>query len=164
MKIDCIRTYNNQSFGALRIKKNNADYLSRMPKKVVDKLDDVGEFLADTKYYHLDINKEFYISHVNGDRLYPPFPVDNAGRSLIIKGRSGVSLTSKKLNFEKEGDVQRICDDIKSSDTQIERTAKIVKYLDDYEKNLLKKDTKIVINPTDSMEEKVDKLIDKYGI
>ena len=65
---------------------------------------------------------------------------------------------------KKPSEVQKACDDIKSSDTQIERTAKIVKYLDDYEKNLLKKDTKIVINPTDSMEEKVDKLIDKYGI
>ena len=164
MKIDCVQTYNNRSFTALRIKKNNTNYLSSMPKKVIDKLDDVGEYLADTKYYHLDINKECYISHINGDRLYPPYPVDNAGTSLIIKGRFGASMVSKKLNYQKPSEVQKACDDIKSSDTQIERTAKIVKYLDDYEKNLLKKDTKIVINPTDSMEEKVDKLIDKYGI
>ncbi len=165
MKVNNIQSYNNpQTFTALRLKNNSYKYVSTLPEKVLNKLDGVGEFLADTKYYNLDIGDSFYISHISGEKFYPPFPITNAGTCLIIKCRQGAALISKKLKYKKTSDVQKACDDIQSAQTQIERTAIIVKYLDDYEKAIANKSSDVVINDSEPRDIKIEKLYKKYGI
>ena len=165
MKINNIQSYNNtQTFTALRFKSDSHKYISTLPDKVLNKLDSVGEFLADTKYYNLDIGNSFYISHINGDKFYPPLTFSNAGICLIMKFRQGAALISKKLKYNKPSEVQKVCEDIKNAPTQIERTAVIVKYLDDYEKELASKNPEVIINAFDSRETKIEKLHKKYDI
>ncbi len=165
MKVNNIQSYNNsQTFTALRLKNNSHKYVSTLPDKILNTLDSVGEFLADTKYYHLDIGDNFYISHINGEKFYPPFPITNAGTCLLIKYRQGASLMTKKLKYEKSSDVQKACDEIKNAPTQIERTAVIVKHLDNYEKATANQGSDVVINASEPRETKLEKLYKKYGI
>ncbi len=167
MQIDNIQTYNNskQNFKALRIKRGSDKYISSMPNKVIDRLDCIGEDLANTKYYHLDIgNDGFFINHVSGEKFFPPININNVGKALIIKARQGLTQISKRLNYETTSEVKNIEEKIKSSSTQIERIAEIVKVLDNYENFLAEKEKNLIITPSEPRETKLQKLIKKYGI
>ena len=168
MRINNIQTnYNTpkQNFKALRIVHNKSNYLSTLPEKIINRLDDIGKYLADTKYYNLDISKnEFYISHVSGERLYQPYTLQNAGNVLIIKSKQYSLPTMKTLTFKTTKEVEQICDRISSAPTQFERAAEILKCLDDYARNNHTLNENIVINPGDKREEKINKLTKKYGV
>ena len=165
MQINNIQLYNNsnQNFNALRIKSER--YVSSMPEKVINILDDIGKDLEDTKYYHLDIGKDgFFINHINGEKLFPPININNVGKSLIIRARQGLTQISKRLNYKTTNEVKNIEEKIKCSSTQIERTAEIVKVLDNYDKLSAEKEENLVITSSDSREIKLKKIIKKYGI
>ena len=167
MQINNIKTYNNsnQNFKALRIRRGADKYISSMPDKVIDKLDGVGEDLANTKYYHLDIgNDGFFINHISGEKFFPPININNVGKALIIKARQGLTQITKRLNYETTNEVKNIEEKIKSSSTQIERTAEIVKVLDNYEKLSTEKEENLIISLSEPRETKLQKLIKKYGI
>jgi len=167
MQINNIKTYNNsnQNFKALRIKRGSNKYISSMPDKVIGKLDGVGEDLANTKYYHLDIgNDGFFINHISGEKFFPPINIYNVGKALIIKARQGLTQITKRLNYETTNEVKNIEEKIRGSETQIERTAEIVKVLDNYEKLLTEKEKNLIISPSEPRETKLQKLIKKYGI
>lgn len=167
MQINNIQTYNNsnQNFKALRLKKDSGKYVSALPDKVLNQLDDIGRYIANTKYYHLDIGADnFYITHLNEEKLFLPITITNAGKVLIIKAKQGLSQITKKLKFETTTEVKALENSIKQSTTQLERTSKIVKLLDDYEKTISEKEEDLVITPTDSRETKIQKLMKKYKI
>lgn len=135
MQIDNIQTYNNsnQNFKALRLKNGFEKYVKSMPK-ILNKLDDIEQDLSNTKNYHLDIGSDgFYITHTNGEKMYTPINIANAGKVLVIKARQGFSQAIKKLKYGTSQEVKQIEQNIKNAPTQIERTAEIVKVLDDYE-------------------------------
>ena len=138
MQIDNIQTYNNSNnFKALRFKNGCKFNLANMPEKVLSKVDSVRNGLADTKYYHLDIGpEEFYISHENGEKFYLPILVNKAGKVLILKFRQGLTQISKKLRYETDQEAVQATERIRKTETQFERTAEIVKVLDDYERKL----------------------------
>ena len=168
MKVNNIQSYNqsnyNQNFTAMRFRSGSTKYVSSLPNNILNKLDEIGKFLADTQYYHFDIADNFYISHINGDRLYPPFNLDVAGKDIFIRARCGFTPVSKRLRFQKESQAREVAQNIKQSATQIERTSLIVKYLDDYEVKLAGRRDVVEIKPEDSREVKIDKLIKKYSI
>lgn len=155
----------NINFSALRISKKNAkNNLSHLGKKTFNALDIVGEYLKDTKSYHLYIDKEIYIRHLNGEKMYPPYTVQQSGKILLIGYKTGFEQTRIKLPFDTLKAAEEAKANVSESTTQIERTAKIVKYLDDYEKKSSKTETNVIIEQTDSFEEKINKLINKYGV
>lgn len=166
MQVNGIKyNHTNPNFNALRLKKGSEKYVSSMPDKVLNKLDDVGIYLEDTKFYHLDVEKDgFCIYHSSGERLYPPILFNNAGKVLIIKAKQGVSQITKKLNYRTSTIVETIDNKIKQASTQFERIAEIVRVLDDYEKNLVNQEENIIINSKEPREEKIKKLMKKYGI
>ena len=166
MQVNNIQTYNNKpQFKALRLKSGSERYISSMPDKVLNKLDSIGNYLSETQFYHLDIEQDnFHIRHTHGEKLYLPILINNAGNTLIIKAKQGVSQISKKLKFKTTKEVSLIEEKIKNSPTQIERTAEIVKVLDDYEKSLINTKENITIDTKEPREEKINKLIKKYGI
>lgn len=138
MRVSDIQTYKyNQSFNALRLKRGSTEYLKTMPENVLSKLDNVKDRLSDTKYYHLEICKDcFYINEKEEENFYQPFLIHNAGKILLIKARQGLSQVTKKLRYATAEEVKVICDKIKNTQTQLERTAEIVKVLEDYEKRI----------------------------
>lgn len=138
MKVNNIQTYNsNINFKELRFKKGYVHNLSNMPEKVLDKITSVRESLADTKFYHLEIDYgDYYISHQNGERFYLPILVNKAGKALIIKMRQGLTQISKKLKYDTSKEVSQIDEQIRKPSTQFERIAEIVKVLDNYERKI----------------------------
>ena len=167
MHVNKIQNYSslNPNFHALRLKQNSSRYLMSMPPKVFNKLDSVGEYLANTKFYHLDIGyDDFFISHISSEKFYLPIMVNNAGNTLIIKAKQGATPVTKKLKYSTSNEVSALYDHIKNSSTQLERTAKIVKVLDEYEEKLKQQEQQIVINPAESKEDIINKLLKKYGI
>ncbi len=82
MKVNSIQNYNTKpAFYALRFKKGSQHYISTMPKKVADKLDDIAKKLEDTTFYHLDVGLDsYYVCHKDGERYYLQIK-----RSLLVK-------------------------------------------------------------------------------
>ena len=166
MQVNNISIHNNSNpqFKALRLRPGSEKYISSMPDKVLDKLDSVGEYLKETKFYHLDVTKDdFFITNTNGERLYKPLLITNAGQVLIIKAKQGLSQISQKLKFKSLKEVSEIENKIKQAPTQLERTAEIAKVLDDYQNQLNNTEKDIIIDPKEPREEKIKKLINKYG-
>ena len=64
MKVNNIQSYNqsnyNQNFTAMRFRSGSTKYVSSLPNNILNKLDEIGKFLADTQYYHFDIADNFY--------------------------------------------------------------------------------------------------------
>ena len=135
MQVNNIQTQNNNiGFKELRFKKGYMHNLSTMSEKVLSKIDTIKDSLADTKYYHLDIDaNDYYISHQSGERFFLPIMVIKAGKVLILKFRQGFSQISKKLKYKTTKEVNQIDEQIRKASTQFERTAEIVKVLDNYE-------------------------------
>ena len=136
MKVNDIQNHNTKpAFNALRFKNGSQNYISTMPKKVADKLEDIAKKLEDTTFYHLDIGRDsYYVSHKDGERYYLPILVNNAGKVFLIKFRQGLSQISFKLKYNTPNDVKKIYARVNAAPTQFERTAEIVKILDEYEK------------------------------
>lgn len=164
MRVNTIQNNrSNPSHRALRIRNNNSRYLLTLPDKVLNKLDEIGQYLSNTKYFHLDItNDEFFICPTNGSRIYQPYTVTNAGKCIIIKGKLGLNTYIRKLKYKTEKEVNVICQKISAAQTQIERTTEIIKCLDDYEEGLQKSEA-LLINSTDNRDVKIKKLVSKYG-
>ena len=136
MKIYNTQKYNTtQTFTALRLKPGSASYIKLMPKQVSSKLDEISKSLEDTTYYHLDIGKDnYYICRNDGERYFLPINIINAGKTLIIKAKQGLTQISVKLKYNTINEVKNIITKTSSVKTQIERTAEIVKILDNYKK------------------------------
>ena len=136
MEVNNIQKYNlNNTFKALRYKKGAETFIKSMPKQASDKLDEISKSLENTNYYHLDINKnEYYICHNDGEKYYLPINLINAGKTIILKARQGMTQMSIKLKYQTTNEVKNIIERTKSVKTQIERTSEIVKILDNYEK------------------------------
>lgn len=136
MKIHNIQKNNTtQTFTALRLKPGSASYIKSMPKQVSCKLDEISKKLEDTTSYHLDICKDnYYICRNDGERYYLPINMVNAGKTLIIKAKQGLTQISVKLKYKTTNDVKAAIAKTQSVKTQFERIAEIVKILDDYEK------------------------------
>jgi len=133
MKITGIQNYNT-NFGALIFKPKVAQYLATLGKKALSDLNVVEKDLSNTKFYDLEIGQTLVIRQPNGDRIYPPFNLNKSGKYMIIRGRCGGQTVSTKIKFDKPKEMLEIYKDITKSETQIMRTGKIVKYLDQYEK------------------------------
>ena len=136
MKVTNIQNYNNPTFGALILKPNSGKYLSTLGQKALTHIDIVNQDLKNTTFYNLEIRDTLVINDLNGDRIYPPYRIDKAGKHLMIRGRWGLDNVSKRIVFENKAKMLQAYKDITESDTQILRTGKIVKYLDDYEKKI----------------------------
>lgn len=139
MQVNRITNYKYPSFGALVFKYKSSEYLKTLGKKALCDLDTVSKNLEDTQFYNLEIRDTPVIHNkTNDDRIYPPFNLDKAGKCLIIRSRCGGQTASTKLKYRTPKEVEKIYTDITKSETQILRTGKIVKYLDEYEKILQK--------------------------
>ena len=91
MQIIGIQNYNTRStpnFTALRLKSGAVKSLSAMPQKALSYVDSVGEFLKDTKYYHVDISRDVCISHVNGDKYYYPHNIQKSEKIFLTEGKN----------------------------------------------------------------------------
>lgn len=165
MKIYSVDNTRCLNFSALRMDKRYAkEYLSRTGKKNLESVDKVGELIKDTKYYHLIIGQEMYISNNIGGKMYAPYTVQNAGSSLLIGHKQGYLKVNKKIPFNNNIEAKKAEEKIKAATSQIERTGYIVKYLDEYEKTISAQKEPVQINERDKTEEKINKLIEKYGI
>lgn len=154
----------NANFYALRIPKKDAEQrLSKIGEKTFSKIDEVGELIKDTKFYNLYIEQEMYIRHINGNRLNPPYTVHTAGKSLMI-GHKGYNQKRIKITFDTTKLAEEAKNNISASETQIERTAKIMKYLDDYEQKIAKDDTVIDKDLKEIQDEKIKNILKKYGV
>ncbi len=138
MKVYGIQKNNyNKSFKALRFNKGSEKFIAQMPSKALNKIEKVKNELADTEFYHLEIGSDcIYMKDNNGERLYQPFLLVQAGKVLVIKAKQGLTQISKKLKYNSIKEVNEICDRIKQTTTQFERSAEIVKTLDEYEKRI----------------------------
>lgn len=136
MEVKNIQKYSfNQTFHALRFKKNAEYYIKSMPKPASDKLEEISKKLENTTFYHLEISKnEYYICHNDGEKYFLPINLINAGKAIIVKAKQGLSQISLKLKYNTTNEVKDIIAKTKSVKTQIERISEIVKILDNYEK------------------------------
>ena len=165
MKVYEVNNNRNMKFSALRITKKNAKKsFCNLGRKAVDAIDLAGEIIKDTKFYHLYIDGDVYIRHISGKKLNGPYTLQDAERTLTIGYKEGLEQVKIRLNFDTVKEAQEVRDDIRGSATQIERSAKIVKYLDDSEKKMAENKTVEPIYPTDKYEQKMEKLIKKYGV
>lgn len=133
MKINRIQNYNT-NFGALIFKPKAPEYLATLGQKALSDLKIIEKNLSDTKFYDLEIREKLVIRQPNGDRIYSPFNINKSGNCMIIRGKCGGQGVSAKIKFDKPSDILEVYNDITKSETQIMRTGKIVKYLDQYEK------------------------------
>ena len=135
MGINNIPNYKYPNFGALVFRPNASHYLSTLGKKAISDVDIVRENLKDTEYFNLEIADTPVIRNIiNKDKMYPPYTLSKAGNNLFIRGRCGAQTVSHKLKLNTKKEVDSIHKDIVQSETQIMRTGKIVKYLDEYAK------------------------------
>ena len=164
-KVQNYNTHSNPNFTALRLKPEASRLLSSMPQKALSYVDGVGELLKDTKYYHVDISKDVCISHVGGDKYYYPHNIQKSEKILILRARGGYLPTSVKIKFDTAAEASKAYEEISASETPLVRAAKIAKYLDEQEIKLKEKTKQSEqINPNDSHEEIVKKLMGKYGV
>ena len=134
MKIQKIQKYNtSQTFKALRLRQGSASYIKSMPKQSSEKIDKISNDLEKTAYYHLDIGKDgYYICNNKSEKYYLPINIINAGKTIVIRARQGLSQVSIKLKYKTTGEAVNAVKNIKNAKTQIERTSEIVKILDNY--------------------------------
>ena len=135
MKVNNIQNY-TPNFGALLFKPKSSQYLKTLGQKALADVEVVRKNLENTEFYNLEIRETPVISHISGDKIYPPFNVNKAGKCLIIRGKCGAQPVSIRMKMENGKQVDEMHKDIVQSDTQILRSGKIVKYLDEYEKKL----------------------------
>jgi len=141
MRINNIQNDRYSTFTALIFKPNSAQYTSTLGQKALEHISVVNEQLKNTKFYNLEIRDTLVINQSNGDRMYPPYRIDKAGKCLMVRGRWGADTVSRKIKFKSPSEMLKAHKDITESETQILRTAKIVKYLDDYESKLSNKNS-----------------------
>ena len=121
------------TFKTLRLKRGSESYIKSMPKQSSEKIDKISNDLEKTAYYHLDIGKDgYYICSKDNEKFYLPINIINAGKTIIIKARQGLSQVSIKLKYKTTGEAVNAVKNIKNAKTQIERTSEIVKILDNY--------------------------------
>lgn len=134
MYINSVTNYKMPAFGALIFKPKSSEYLSTLGEKALSDVDVVRKNLDNTQFYNLEIGETPVIRELkSNDKMYPPYNLLKAGKCLIIRARCGAQTVSKKLKLKTSKEVEKIHKDITSSQTQIERTGKIVKYLEEYE-------------------------------
>lgn len=134
MEIHNIQKHNtSQTFKALRLKKGAESYIKSMPKQLSEKIDKISKDLENTTYYHLDIGKDgYYICNNDNEKYYLPISIVNAGKTIIIKVKQGLSQISIKLNYKTINEAINAIRNTTKTKTQIERTSEIVKTLDNY--------------------------------
>ncbi len=132
MRINRITNSEYPNFGALIYKPKSYEYLATLGQKALADIVTVEKELADTKFYNLEIRETPVICKPDGDKIYPPFNIDKAGVCLMVRGRCGAQTVSSRIRFDKKSDMIAAHKDITESKTQILRTGKIVKYLDNY--------------------------------
>ena len=165
MKIHTIKKNSAPNFYALRIPKKNAENnLSVLGKKTLDKLEYAGELIKDTKFYHLYIENGIYIRHINGERFNGPYTVQKAGKCLMVGYKTGYGQSRLRITFDKEQEASDANKNISESSTHIERIAKIVKYLDDFEQKKKAPNGPEEINPNNDYDKLVKILINKFGV
>ena len=162
MQVHRIQNYNPQ-FSALRLKNGAKRYLSSMPEYALSFVDKVGEDIKNTKFYNIEIDKEVYIRHINGERYGYPHTIQHSDKILILRARGGALPVSKKIKFDTYKEAKEAYDDISNSQTPLVRAAKITKYLDNQE---IKETQNPIepISPDDPHDQIVEKLVKKYGI
>lgn len=134
MYINRVENYKYPTFGALIFKSGASEYLKTLGKNALEDLDVVRKNLESTQFYNLEMRETPVIQNIkSNERIYPPFNLSKAGKSLILRSRCGGQIDSKKLKYKNTNEVERIYKDITQSETQILRTGKIVKYLEEYE-------------------------------
>lgn len=165
MQVNRIQTYGSTSipgFTALRLKTDSEKYLSSLPKKALSYVDSVGEYLKDTKFYHIDIGKDVAISSSSGDKYYYPHNIQLSDKYIILRARGGYNTISKKIKFDTTAQAKEASLYISEAPTPLVRAARITKYLDEQEtKNKI---TAEEILPNDTHEEIVRKLLQKYKV
>ena len=134
MEVHNIQKYNTfHTFKALRLKRGSVSYIKSMPKQMSGKIDEISKDLENTTYYHLDIGKDgYYICNNDNEKYYLPINIINAGKTIIIKARQGLSQISIKLKYKTMNEAKDVIRNTTNAKTQIERTSEIVKTLDNY--------------------------------
>lgn len=170
-----VNNISSQNFGmALKIKPEALSTLKNASRKEIEKLTKIGEELADTKYYHLEIGENGkrtivsswaskYEGGISVNNPYDEFLHFNA----IWAGRESGKLKpgdkyDSVIKFANKEAAQSAYADIKSAPYGVERDAKIVKYLDrrSIEKESAEADDR---NERKVVEGMVDNLFEKYG-
>lgn len=164
MQINKIQNYSypNPNFTALRLKSGSEKYLSSLPNKALSYVDSVGEYLKDTKFYHVDISSDVAISSISGDKYYYPHNIQKSDKTLILRARGGYNSISKKIIFENSKKAEEAYNFIIQAQTPLVRAGRIAKYLEEQE--LRAQNSIEEILPNDSPEEIVRKLLKKYKV